>query len=254
MNNYYTNTTKSWYPDEDAQLLREYKYNTYTIVQLAHTHKRTPETVIRRLKRLGIIKSPIDVRGYQEYRNSSLYYILNPENKVKAEITKEINNPLEPIAEDDDEESVMDYLRADTQWTREEQVKLFKLQAQPLLQIANSLNRHPGDVACQMKKVKIAKAYHLINGFDVYKNSTLYVEYQKAHRKKKVPHQDTSPNALLKGEIGEIKSEMCSIKDELIEMRESFIELRRFISRTFEDNKTVKSAVKRVYELNRNFR
>jgi hypothetical protein len=254
MNNYYTNTTKSWYPDEDAQLLREHKYRPYSIVQLAHIHKRTPDSVVRRMKRLGIIKSSADVRGYDEYRNSSLFYILNPENKVKEEITKEINKPLETIAEDEDEESVLDYLRADTQWTREEQVQLFKIQAQPLLQIANSLNRHPGDVACQMKKVKIAKAYHLINGFDVYKNTALYVEYQKSHRKKKVPHQDTSPNALLKGEIGEIKSEMSSLKDEMAEMRESLIDLRRFISRTFEDSNAVKSATKRVYHLNRNFR
>jgi hypothetical protein len=250
MNNYYTNTTKSWYPDEDAQLLREHKYRPYSIVQLAHIHKRTPDSVVRRMKRLGIIKSPADVRGYEEYRNSSLFYILNPATNVK----EEINRQLEPIAEDDEEESVFDYVKADTQWTREEQIQLFKIQAQPLLQIANSLGRHPGDVATQMKKLKIVKAYNSINGFDVYKNTTLYVEYQKSHRKKKIPYQDTSPTALLKGELSEIKSEMYSIKDEMAEMRESLIGLRRFISHTFEDNNAVKSAVKRVYHLNRNFR
>jgi hypothetical protein len=105
-----------------------------------------------------------------------------------------------------------------------------------------------------MKKLKIARAYNLINGFDVYKNSALYVEYQKSHRKKNVPHKDTNPIDLLKGEIGEIKSEISCIKDELSEMRESFKELRRFIRQTFQDNNAVKSAIKRVYDLNRNFR
>jgi hypothetical protein len=253
MNNYYTHTSKSWYPDEDAQLIREHKYKPYTIIQLAHIHKRAPDSVIRRLKRLSVIKSDNDVRGYEEYRNSSLFYILNPFKQVKEEIKEEMTRPLEPITEDE-EKSIIDYVKADLQWKREEGLQLFKLQSKPLLQIASSLNRHPGDVACQMKKLKIAKAYHLINGFDVYKNSPLYAEYQKAHRKKKVPCQDTSPNALLKGEMGEIKSELSSIKDELAMMRESFIDMRRFISRTFEDNKLVNSAVKKVYQLNRHFR
>jgi hypothetical protein len=254
MNNYYTHTTKSWYPEEDAQLLREHKYRNYTIVQLAHIHKRTPDSVIKRLRRLGKINSTTDIRGYEEYRNSSLFYILNPDKQAKEEIKKEINRPLEPISEDDEEESVIDYTKADTLWNKEEDVQLFKLQARPLLQIANSLNRHPGDVACQMKKLKIVKAYHLINGFDVYKNTPLYAEYQKAHRKKKAPYQDTSPTGLLKGEMGEIKSEMSSIKDELAMMRESFVDLRRFISQSFEEKDVIKSAVKKVYHLNRHFR
>ena len=145
-------------------------------------------------------------------------------------------------------------MKVDTQWLREEDAQLFKLQAQPLLQIAHALNRHPGDVACQMKKLKIAKAYHLINGFDVYKSSSLYNAYQKAHRKKKTPLQDANPVVILKGEMAEVKSEMSVMRSELEEMRGSFRELRSFISQSFEDNPKIKSAVKKVYHLNRNFR
>lgn len=254
MNNYYTNTTKSWYPDEDAQLMREHKYGTYKLLQLAHIHKRTPDSVIRRLRRLGKIKSASEVCGYEEYRNSSIFYILNPESQSKERQKEESTGALESIADVDEEGSLLDCVKVDTKWTREEDINLFKLQAQPLLQIAGTLNRHPGDVACQIKKLKIAKAYHLINGFDVYKNTPLYIEYQKAHRKKKSPLQDTSPDAVLRGEMGEVKTELSAIRDELEEMRSSFRELRAFISNTFEDNSKIKSAVKRVYQLNRNFR
>ena len=254
MNNYYTNTTKTWYPDEDGQLIREHKYRTYKLLQLAHIHKRTPDSVIRRLGRLGKIKSASEVHGYEEYRNSSLFYILNPVTQSKDDKTEESTKALDTIAEVDEEGSVLDCVKVDTKWTREEDVNLFKLQAQPLLKIASTLNRHPGDVACQMKKLKIAKAYQLINGFDSYKNTPLYIEYQKARRKKKTPLQDSSPDAVLRGEMGEVKTELSAIRDELEEMRASFRELRTFISQSFEDNNKIKSAVKRIYHINRNFR
>jgi len=254
MNNYYTNTAKSWYPDEDGQLMRELKYSAYTILQLAHIHKRTPDSVIRRLRRLGKIKSASEVRGYEEYRNSGLFYIVNPGSKIKEESKEQIKIPLETITEDDECESVLDYKKIDTQWLREEDAQLFKLQTHPLLQIANVLNRHPGDVACQMKRLKIAKAYHLINGFDAYKSGPLYNAYQKAHRKKKTPLQDTNPVVILKGEMADVKSELSDIRSELEEMRSSFRGLRSFISHSFEDNPKIKSAVKKVYHLNRNFR
>jgi hypothetical protein len=95
MNNYYTNTAKSWYPDEDGQLIREHKYSSYTILQLAHIHKRTPDSVIRRLRRLGKIKSGAEIRGYEEYRNSSLFYVINPVANVKEEKQEEIKRSLE---------------------------------------------------------------------------------------------------------------------------------------------------------------
>jgi hypothetical protein len=43
---------KSWYPDEDGQLINEYKYGTYTVEQIAVIHKRPVEQIERRLRML----------------------------------------------------------------------------------------------------------------------------------------------------------------------------------------------------------
>lgn len=252
MNHYYSNTNKSWYPDEDAKLINAYIYRTYTIVQLAHIHKRTPGNVMRRLKKLHIVKYTTEIRGYEDYRNSDLFYVLNPpENKEQPQ--EQNQERLQPIEETDENESI--YTNSETPWSQDEDVKLFKLQNQTLQQIAHTLNRHPGDIAHHMKELKLVKALHLINGFAIYKSSPEYAIYQKATRKKKEPQQDTSPTAVFKAEIGELKSEVASLRDEIMDMRESFSDLCTFIRSAFGKlpQTAFKSAVTKVYELNKHF-
>jgi hypothetical protein len=251
MNHYYSNTNKSWYPDEDAMLINAYKYKPYTIVQLAHIHKRTPGNVMRRLKKLRIVKYTTEIRGYEAYRNSDLFYVLNPpQQETQSQPQKQ---QLEPIEETDETESI--YTSSETPWSQDEDIKLFKLKTETLQQLAQILNRHPGDIAHHMKELKLVKALHLINGYDVYKNSPQYAIYQKANRKKKEPIQDTSPTAVFKAEIGELKSEVASLREELMDMRESFSDLCTFIRSAFGKlpQTAFKSAVTKVYELNKNF-
>lgn len=254
MNHYYSNTHKSWYPDEDVKLINAYKYKPYTIVQLAHIHKRTPGNVMRRLKKLRIVKYTTEIRGYEDYRNSDLFYVLNPPPK-KQEDEQHQRQELEPIKEETDENESI-YTNSETPWSQDEDVKLFKLKTQSLQQLAQTLNRHPGDIAHHMKELKLVKALHLINGFAIYKNSPQYADYQKAHRKKKEPQPDNSPTAVFKAEIGELKSEVSALRDELMDMRESFSDLCTFIRSAFGSlpQTAFKSAVTKVYELNKNFR
>jgi hypothetical protein len=253
MNHYYSNTNKSWYPDEDAKLINAYKYKPYTIVQLAHIHKRTPGNVMRRLKKLHIVKYTTEIRGYEDYRNSDLFYVLNPP-ETKEQPQEQNQEQLQSIAETEENESI--YTNSEMPWSQDEDVKLFKLKDQTLQKLAQTLNRHPGDVAHHMKELKLVKALHLINGFTIYKSSPEYAIYQKANRKKKEPQPDTSPTAVFKAEIGELKSEVASLRDELIEMRESFSDLCTFIRSAFGSLPVTafKSAVTKVYELNRNFK
>ena len=256
MNHYYSNTNKSWYPDEDAKLINAYKYKPYTIVQLAHIHKRTPGNVMRRLKKLRIVKYTTEIRGYESYRNSDLFYVLNPQEQSKQEENNQSPN-LEPIIEEIEEpDSLLDYANSETPWSQDEDIKLFKLKTEPLQQIAQTLNRHPGDIAHHMKELKLVKALHLINGYEAYKCSQQHTEYQKAHRKKKEPQQDTSPTAVFKAEIGELKSEVATLRDEIMDMRESFSDLCTFIRSAFGKlpQTALKSAVTKVYELNKNYR
>jgi len=251
MNHYYSNTHKSWYPDEDAKLTLEYKYKPYTIVQLAHIHKRTPGNVMRRLKKLRIVKYTTEIRGYEDYRNSDLFYVLNPPPQKQEEVQPP--ERLQSIEEIDESESI--YTSSETPWTQDEDNKLFKLKTQSLQELAQTLNRHPGDIAHHMKELKLVKALHLINGYDLYKSSPQYAIYQKANRKKKEPQPDNSPTAVFKAEIGELKSEVSALRDELMDMRESFSDLCTFIRSAFGKlpQTAFKSAVTKVYELNKHF-
>lgn len=244
MNHYYYNTSKSWYPEEDAKLRNEHKYTNIPILKLAHIHRRTPGNIMRRMKKLNIIKHINEVHGYENYRNSDLYYVLNEDKPNKQNQEKQINPRLETIQEADEE---LDYISLETPWTQDENNELIKLHTQPLLSIAKALNRHPGDAAHQMKNLKIFKALHLINGYEKYKTTQLYTEYQKANRKKKAPTPEPNPTEELKAEIVELKQDFLSL-------RVAFNELERFIRSAFGNIPTTafKSAVTKVYELNRN--
>ena len=248
MNHYYINTSKSWYPEEDAKLMNEHKYTKSPILKLAHIHRRTPGSIMRRMKKLNIIKHINEVHGYETYRNSDLYYVLNEEKLKSQSQEEEQTKPrLETILETEEDESVLDYINSETPWTQEENNQLLKLHTQPLLSIAKALNRHPGDTAHQMKNLKIFKALHLINGYEKYKSSHLYTEYQKATRKKKASTPEHNPTAELKAEIIELKHDFLSL-------RVAFNELEQFIRSAFGNipNTAFKSAVTKVYELNRN--
>ena len=52
---------RSWYPDEDGQLIREHKHNKYKVEKMALLHKRPVEEITRRLRRLGLVKAPVPV-------------------------------------------------------------------------------------------------------------------------------------------------------------------------------------------------
>jgi len=250
MNHYYSNTSKSWYPEEDAQLRVEHKYRNLPIMKLAHIHKRTPGNIMRRLKKLNLIKYITEVHGYDAYRNSDLYYVLNEEklktqNQEQEQQHQPQKNTLETIPEDDEEESALDYSKSESPWTQEENNQLIKLHTQPLLNIAKVLNRHPGDIAHQMKDLKIFKALHLINGYTKYKTTQLYVEYQKANRKKKVATPEPNPAAELKAEIIELKRDFLNLKM-------AFNELEQFIRSAFASpNAVFKSALTKIYNYNR---
>ncbi len=213
----YINSTKSWYPDEDSKLIREYKYAYYDIFKLASLHKRHPGKILRRLLFLKVIKSAYDARGYDDYLSTYLYNIMH--NKEEQEINKEIpiveqidsieinkeekimeqisletieENSVEMTDEEmphvDQQENETAYLNTFLSWTKEnceELVLHYKIDNLSLMEIARIHNRHPDIIVHKLRDLKIIKTLKSCLGYNTYKNSQLYKDYQKKYRKNK---------------------------------------------------------------------
>jgi hypothetical protein len=168
MDTFYTNTKKSWYPDEDAKLIRLHRHTD--LVELANIHKRTPGRIIRRLKFLKCIKASNEVIGYTDYLNSELFYTINnrePEEKTEEE-TEEVP-----------------YSKSNSIWTQDDCTQLtteYKVNNLTLIDLATLIKRHPDCVVHKLKELKIIKTLKSCKGYNTYKNSDLYKDYQKNRR------------------------------------------------------------------------
>ena len=213
MDSFYSNSKKSWYPDEDATMIRLYKHCHYDLVQLANLHKRTPGKIVRRLKLLKIVKTSEDVNGYLDYKNSDLYYIIN--NKERSEGTAQIEEPTIEEAtieenesqsldeesqynttitgEDFDNASIIDntleqYPNSNEPWSEteyEELIKYYKIDNLSLMDLADKHARHPDLVVHKLRELHIIKTLKSCKGYNLYKQSDLYRIYKKLHRRKR---------------------------------------------------------------------
>lgn len=165
MDTFYTNTKKSWYPDEDAKLVRFYRDTD--LVQLANIHKRTPGRIVRRLKFLKYIKAGNELIGYTDYLNSELFYTINKRvTDEQKEVTEEVP-----------------YSKSNSIWTEEDCMQLTTdYKNLTLMDLATLIKRHPDCVVHKLKELKIIKTLKSCKGYNTYKNSDLYKDYQKNRR------------------------------------------------------------------------
>lgn len=69
----FVNISNQWTDDEDNQLLKLYNQELMDILQIAFIYKRAPGSISSRLKKLQVIDSNKEARGYDNYKNSQLY-------------------------------------------------------------------------------------------------------------------------------------------------------------------------------------
>jgi len=200
MNLDYSNSKKSWYPDEDQRLYNAYKYRQTTVLKLAQIHKREPVRIIRRLTLWGLITKDNDKEQLQEQEQSQ-------EQKQEVKVNNNFSNK--------------------TQWTNEERQTLiteYRMKELPLLTIATNHNRHPHDIVAEMKSLKLVKTLVSITGYNDYKQSSLYADKQKETRQ---------INKDLKIKRAEENNPIAAVKREMLEMKAEMHRLSTFINQVF---------------------
>ena len=64
---------KPWIQQEDQQLIKEYTVDKLNLLDICKIHKRNPNGITSRLKKLNLINMRQNVSGYSEYLESNLY-------------------------------------------------------------------------------------------------------------------------------------------------------------------------------------
>lgn len=196
MNLDYSNTRKSWYPDEDQRLYNAYKYRQATVLKLAQIHKREPARIIRRLTQWGLITKDKEQQQQKQ-----------PQDKAQEVKANNYSNK--------------------SPWTNEERQTLiaeYRMNELPLLSIAANHNRHPHDIVAEMKSLKLVKTLVSITGYNEYKLSSLYADKQKETRQ---------INKDLKIKKTEENNPIVAIKREMLEMKAEINRLTTFINQVF---------------------
>ena len=91
----YTFAGESWLDYEDNQLIKEYKTEEKSLMEISKIHKRMPGGIVTRLKTLGLITVRSHTRGYIEYQRSDLYKEIvrnNAGKKGKKQEVKQNND------------------------------------------------------------------------------------------------------------------------------------------------------------------
>jgi hypothetical protein len=234
---YFSNSTKSWYPDEDGALWRAHKYGKASVLDLAYKHKRTPDRIIQRLLRLKKIKTPEQANGYTEYRTSHLSYVLEPPRVTTATTTA--TKSLETIDETDEQE---DYSSTEMPWSIKEIIQLkelYTVKNLPLMEIAKLHNRAPHAVIEQLKTQKLVKTLTSITGYAEYKQTPLYITHAKEERQKQKEAkekalEDSKYNvSFMKQDIHDLKNEVAALNNTVADLQIGFNDLLNFVRTVF---------------------
>jgi hypothetical protein len=141
---YYSNSGTPWTKEEETQLQDRYVNQRLTISEIGDIHKRTPGGIGYQLKRMNLIVTNEEARGYEEYRSSALY---------KEIVSKTIENKNK--AKEDE------YTRIGEVWdpTESEQlIEEYVKQELSLLEISKIHKRNPTGIAAQLYKLDIVKS------------------------------------------------------------------------------------------------
>jgi len=235
---YFINSTKSWYPDEDAALWRAHKFSKASVLDLAYKHKRTPDRIIQRLLRLKKIKAPEQANGYTEYRTSHLSYVL--EASRITTVTTTASKSLETIEETEETDEI--YSSTEMPWSIKEIIQLkelYTVKNLPLMEIAKLHNRAPHAVIEQLKTQKLVKTLTSITGYAEYKQTPLYTTHAKEERQKQKEAkekalEDSKYNvSFMKQDIHDLKNTVDALNNTVADLQSSFNDLLNFVRSVF---------------------
>jgi hypothetical protein len=74
-----------WNGDEDSLLTKEYNDDKLDITKISEIHKRSRGSIISRLKKLSLIATRYNARGYAEYKKSDEYKAICAKGEEKKE-------------------------------------------------------------------------------------------------------------------------------------------------------------------------
>ena len=149
---YYSNSGIPWSKEEAAQLEDRYVNQRLTISEIGDLHKRTPGGIGYQLKRMNIIETNEEARGYEDYRASALY---------KEIVSKTIENKKNKAKEHD-------YTRVGEVWDQTESAQLideYVKRELSLLEISKIHNRTPTGIAAQLRHLDIVKTRKMTKRF-----------------------------------------------------------------------------------------
>jgi len=89
----FTNSYKSWLPEEDEQLNTLYNIDMLDIIEISNIHNRAPGGIISRLIKHNYIPDRFSARGYIDYKNSDLY-----KSKVISSKKKKNNKYIDSLS------------------------------------------------------------------------------------------------------------------------------------------------------------
>jgi hypothetical protein len=128
---------------------------------------------------------------------------INKEEQIMEQISLEtieensVENSVEMTDEEmphvemphiDQQEKETAYLNTFLSWTTENCEQLivnYKIDKLSLMELARIHNRHPDIIVHKLRDLKIIKTLKTCAGYDIYKKSQLYKDYQKIYRRKR---------------------------------------------------------------------
>lgn len=148
---YYINSGRGWDLIEDNMLKKSYVNEGHDILDIGRTHKRTPGGIAYRLRKLDIIKTNCDARGYEEYRESDLFreVLSNSSRPKKRDAILLLN-----------ESDINDLSRCGRPWSREEDdmlLKEYNVDKLSISKISNTHKRKESSILSRLRKHNILK-------------------------------------------------------------------------------------------------
>jgi hypothetical protein len=214
---YYDKSGTPWSGEEETSLIKEYSKEELSIMQIGDIHKRTPGGIAYQLKRLKVIEKNTDARGYEEYRQSSLY-------KEITGISNPKENQTSPLLKGDE------FSRAGEYWSGQESQQLmdeYQKQELDLLEICKIHKRKPAGIAAQLYRLNIITNRSLARGYSEYKKSDLFKSLRTERKERTIVKTNTSLASIK--EIN-ISNNLLDTLD-LVQIRKEIISLNEKITR-----------------------
>ena len=148
---YYINSGRGWDLIEDNLLKKSYINEGLDILDIGRTHKRTPGGIAYRLRKLDIIKTNSDARGYEEYRESDLF------REVLSNSRRPTNRETLLFLP---ESEINDLSRCGRPWSSEEDdllLKEYNVDKLSISKISNIHKRKESSILSRLRKHNIVK-------------------------------------------------------------------------------------------------